>query len=201
MADPATPLDAFILAGGQSRRMGRDKARIDFGGATFLETIAETVRPLVATVTLVGRDTPQGRIPAIPDRRPGWGPLAGIETALLNATSPAALVLACDIPLISRDLVGLLIEGWRRKPTAIVIPLDVDGRESPLCGVYPTDARQTASDLLDRGVRMPRVLLDGYPTVRVAFAEYAHLPRAQELLRNINTPDDYAGLPERGHCD
>ena len=52
MADPTTPLDAFILAGGQSRRMGRDKARIDFGGATFLETIAETVRPLVASVSL-----------------------------------------------------------------------------------------------------------------------------------------------------
>ena len=200
MADSTSPLDAFVLAGGQSRRMGRDKATIDFGGATFLETIADTVRPLVASVTLVGRDTPQGRIPAVPDLRPGCGPLAGIETALARATTPAALVLACDIPLVSRDLVALIIERWRAQPSTIVVPLDAEGRDSPLCGIYPVSALATTSELLDHGERMPRLLLNVYPSRRIPFCDYAHLPRAYELLRNINTPDDYAGLAERDDC-
>ena len=189
------PVEAFLLAGGQSRRMGRDKAAMSFDSSTFAETIAATVRPVVSTTTIVGRAEPLGGLRAVSDLRPGCGPLAGIETALSVCASQFALVLACDIPLVSRELVEFLFDEAFRRSLSIVVPLDAGGRVSPLCGVYPKAALPTVSALLDAGERMPRALFRAFSTIEVPFEDYAHLPRARDLLRNVNTPEDYVTLP------
>jgi molybdopterin-guanine dinucleotide biosynthesis protein A len=184
-------LDAFLLAGGRSTRMGRDKATLAVEGRTFLDRVADAVRPLACSVSVVGRVEATSGLTGVPDGRPGFGPLAGIETALAHATTPAAIVVACDLPLISTALVELLVARSREAPGAIVVTEDADGRLAPLCGVYPKAALEEAGRLLDAGERRPRALVDRFPSRVVAFADYAHLPGARRLLRNVNTPEDY----------
>jgi molybdopterin-guanine dinucleotide biosynthesis protein A len=189
-------IEAFLLAGGSSTRMGRDKALLDFRGGTFLDAVAAAAAPLAGRVTVVGRAGGEvGGYPAVADLRPGLGPLAGIETALTYARSEAAIVLACDTPLVSTDLLALLAEraaagGGPR----IAVPLDADGRLAPLCGVYPVRALPEVTALLDAGERRPRALVERFASVVVPFEEYGHLDRAADLLRNVNRPEEYERL-------
>ena len=184
--------------------MGREKALLLVEGATFLERVARAASPVAARITVVGREESFGGYPAVPDLRPGLGPLAGIETALAAATAAAALVIACDLPLVSTALLELLLERAADSPDQIVVPEDAEGRCSPLCALYPLAARETVARLLDGGERRPRALFEAYPTRIVPFAEYRHLPRAEQLLSNVNTPGDYARLVSscrNGTCD
>ncbi len=190
-------LDVFLLAGGQSTRMGRDKAALELDRRTFLETIADAARPVARSVTVVGREGASAGLPAVPDLRPGSGPLAGIETALSHATTEAALVIACDVPLVSTALLELLARLAAREPGTIVVPEDADGRLAPLCGVYPAASLGEVTRMLDAGERRPRALVDRFPSRVVVFAHYDHLPRSRDLLRNVNTPEEYRALVGR----
>jgi molybdopterin-guanine dinucleotide biosynthesis protein A len=186
--------DAFLLAGGRSTRMGRDKALLTRAGRTFLEVIADAVRPLASRIVVVGREADACGLPAVPDARPGCGPLAGIETALSTASTRSALVLACDLPFVSTALLELLVARARECADAVVVAEDAGGRMAPLCGVYPTAALEVISRLLDAGERRPRALAEHVPFRIVPFIDYAALPRAPLLLKNVNTPEDYESV-------
>lgn len=189
-----TPLDVFLLAGGRSSRMGRDKALLDAAGATFLERIAAAARPLARSIAVVGREAAPEPFVAVPDLRPGLGPLAGIESALAAARTPAALVVACDLPMVTTAFFERLVARASEAPDRILVVEDADGRVTPLCGVYPATAREVAARLLDEGERRPRMLLDAVGSRALAFAEYRDLPGASRLLENVNTPDEYRRL-------
>src|SRR6185436_15085189 len=75
--------DAFILAGGASRRMGTDKAQLSLHGATMLENTAEILRSISATVTVVGRDIKHQQLNSVSDIYPQWGALGGVHAALI----------------------------------------------------------------------------------------------------------------------
>jgi molybdopterin-guanine dinucleotide biosynthesis protein A len=170
--------------------MGTDKALLELEGRAFVERIAAAIRPIARSVTLVGRGGQVGDVAAIPDLRPGLGPLAGIESALAACATEQALVVACDLPFVTTALLELLLERSALQPDTAVVPLDADGRVSPLCAVYPRSSLPLVTELLDRGERTPRALLLRFPTDLVPFADYAHLAGATELLRNVNTPAD-----------
>jgi molybdenum cofactor guanylyltransferase len=192
--DRTMPIDGFLLAGGKSSRMGRDKALLAIDGATFVARVARALAPHVARVRLVGRSCGEEGFGSVEDLRPGSGPLAGIESALAHADRPGVFVVACDLPLLTSEFLGMVARRAESAPTSIVVPLDVEGRVSPLCGVYPRTALEAASRLLDAGERRPRALLDAVPSVLIRFDEYAHLAAAERLLRNVNTPSDYAAI-------
>ena len=164
--------------------MGTDKALLELEGRAFVERIAAAIRPIARSVTLVGRGGQVGDVAAIPDLRPGLGPLAGIESALAACATEQALVVACDLPFVTTALLELLLERSALQPDTAVVPLDADGRVSPLCAVYPRSSLPLVTELLDRGERTR------FPTDLVPFADYAHLAGATELLRNVNTPAD-----------
>src|SRR6185436_6844067 len=111
-----------------------------------------------------GRVDATSGLRGVADGRPGCGPLAGIETALSHATTPAALVVACDLPFVSTALLELLVARALEAPGEIVVTEDADARLAPLCGVYPQAAREEAGRLLDAGERRPRALLDRFPS-------------------------------------
>jgi molybdopterin-guanine dinucleotide biosynthesis protein A len=191
-----TARDAFLFAGGLSTRMGRDKAALPAGGAfdgtTFLEAIARAVAPLAVATTVVGRPGSCFGYRAIVDLRPGLGPLGGIETALAHAQTASVFLLACDLPRVSTELLALVASRADASPETIVVPADASGRIAPLAGVYPASARREVARLLDAGERRPRALFERFPTVVVPFEDYRHLPDAESLLANVNTPDEYA---------
>lgn len=104
------PLSVAILAGGQSRRMGRDKAMLSLwpGGPPLLRMVIDIVAPLADDVFVVASDRPayaEFGVRVVPDAHPGAATLGGIATAIAAARTDATLVVACDMPLLSAPLV------------------------------------------------------------------------------------------------
>ena len=131
-------LSAVILAGGESRRMGRDKAWVEIEGRTLLGLAVEKARELGCAEVFVsgraGEDYSALECPVLLDLEPGFGPVAGIERGLHECTSPLLLVLAVDLPQMT---VAFLRKMFRRCDRfAGAIPR-LQGRLEPLAAIYP----------------------------------------------------------------
>ena len=194
-------IDAFILIGGKSSRLGSDKAFVKLDRRTLLDRAVDAIQTGLSPtrVTAVGRNAEVFAIEAIASGLPfifdlyeNRGPLGGIHAALADAGTPWIFVLACDYPFVSRELIELLAAKLSDEFGAIV-PEQKDGRLQPLCGFYKVDA---ALSLVEQTLERPRVTPPMHEVVAnlnplvVRFDEYAHLPKADELFININTPDD-----------
>jgi molybdenum cofactor guanylyltransferase len=118
MADfPTTAITAYVLAGGRSTRMGRDKAMLALAGRTFLSRAVATLRSVATEVVLLGdRPDLQGADRAIPDLHPGCGPVGGMETALRDLASHPTAEWACflpvDMPFLPAGLYAALMVHW-----------------------------------------------------------------------------------------
>jgi molybdopterin-guanine dinucleotide biosynthesis protein A len=183
--------EGFVLVGGRSSRMGQDKSALTIGNQTFLERVAGAVASIYGTVRIVGGKedsvTPFDRVP---DIYPDWGALGGLHAALTACQSDWALVVACDLPFITADLLERL--GELRAGFDAVAPIQEDGRPQPLCALYNVEiCRRKATELIAAGERRPIALLQSVRTRWVAFNEVADLRGASHFFDNINTPYDY----------
>jgi molybdopterin-guanine dinucleotide biosynthesis protein A len=137
-----------VLAGGDSTRMGSDKAVIPFASSTMLETVLDSVSE-VGDPIVVGRTKAPHGIPAIPDRRmDSRGPLTGLETVLSHEPGRTVVLVAVDHPFVQPNtlLDMLALEG------DAVIPLDA-GWQQVTCAVYRPPFLNAASETLDNGCR------------------------------------------------
>jgi molybdopterin-guanine dinucleotide biosynthesis protein A len=142
-------LSAVILAGGESRRMGQDKAWLEMGGQPLIRRALSTVRDSGIQEILIsgraGTDYSTLRCPVLFDPEPGCGPLGGIERALAEATAPLLLVLALDLPGIT--------SAFLRKLAAHCDPLTgavpkLRGELEPLAAIYPKRCHFIVRDCL-----------------------------------------------------
>jgi molybdopterin-guanine dinucleotide biosynthesis protein A len=186
-------LEGFILMGGASRRMGKDKAELRLGGQTFVERIVSALSAVTPSIQFVGAKSLTGSAPELvnlPDIYPGWGALGGLHTALAACKSSWAVVVACDLPFVTAELflhLASLREGFDA-----VVPVQSDGRPQPLCALYRCETcLSKAAELIASGERRPRALLEAGNTRWVASSELADLGGAANLFANINNPDDY----------
>lgn len=131
-------LSAVILAGGESRRMGRDKAWLELDGQPLIALAVEKIRKLgVEEIFISGRpgeDYSALKCPVLYDLKPGFGPLGGIERALCECTSPLLLVLAVDLPRMTTSCLQKLAA--QCEPLTGVVPQRND-RLEPLAAIYP----------------------------------------------------------------
>jgi molybdopterin-guanine dinucleotide biosynthesis protein A len=137
-----------VLAGGESRRMGSDKAHTAFGAGTMLQTVLEVAAEIGDPVVVGRTDAPLGT-PALADRRSdARGPLAGLETALRAFPGRTIALLAVDHPFVRAATISELLaaEG------AAVVPVD-EGWEQVTCAVYRPGFADAASATLDSGDR------------------------------------------------
>ena len=113
----------FVLAGGGSSRMGRDKALLPYRGTTLLAYIASVVRQAAGTATIIGDPDRYSNVgfPVCPDQIPQCGPIGGIYTALSVTASDWNLVVACDMPMLSAPVLRRLIERSFH-PQAVALP-------------------------------------------------------------------------------
>lgn len=196
-----TELDAFVLIGGRSSRLGTDKAFIELGGVTLAERAVANVQDALSPsrITMVAGSSIQfatraiaAGVPFIFDLYEDRGPLGGLHAALSYARTPWIFVLACDYPFVSPDLIRLLSENIRDDFGAVV-PEQSDGRPQPLCAFYNVaSARPVVEEILQRprvSPPMHEVASQMNPRV-VKFDEYADIAGAGDLFCNINTPDD-----------
>ena len=190
-------VEAFILAGGASSRMGTDKSQLLIDRQTFTERISETLLKLTDSVTLVGRQLDTSVLPSVPDVYPKWGALGGIETALTNCETEWAFVVACDLPFTTADLCRRL--GNFRQSHDAVVPIQQDLIPQPLCAFYKVGpCLVQVTKLIETGLRRPLDLLQRVNTKWVPFAEIEDLSGSENFFVNINTPEDYYVASRKG---
>ncbi len=179
-----------ILAGGLSRRMGRDKAALPAGDGTLIEHLARRLAPVVDETIVAGgsgRDHPPGaRI--VPDQYPGLGPLAGIHAGLLAARYAHVWVVGCDLPDADPGLASLL-RGLAGDYDAVVPRLD--GEPQGVCALYDRALASRIEDLLNAGERRVKMLLAASNVRYVTPEELRVVDPELRSFRNINTPAEY----------
>lgn len=182
----------FVLAGGRSRRMGRDKALLPWGGGDLLAHALDRLRACCADVRILcgpePRYTERG-VPVEVDVARDLGAVAGLLTALERTAGRPALVLAVDLPHVPPALLEALVAGLRGHDA--VVPVSPRGPE-PACAAYgaaclaPLRRRLAADELALRSF---------WPDIRLARLEGVALAAfgdPSRLFANVNTPEDYA---------
>ena len=183
-------VEGFILVGGASRRMGRDKALLDFGGQRLLERIAGELSLVASAVALVGAREPYSSFRNVPDVHLQWGALGGIHAGLAAAKTDWAAVIACDLPFVTHALFERL-STFVNNTTDAVVPIQADGRPQPVCALYRSAVCLPEIErLVAAGEHTPRALLANVRTRFVEFPEVRDLPGAETFFFNVNTPED-----------
>jgi molybdopterin-guanine dinucleotide biosynthesis protein A len=191
---------AFVLAGGVSSRMGRQKGLLEFGGQPLIVRTVRLIEPLVSEVIVVGtpeRYSPLG-LHAIVDRdfRSGEdqeavrSPLVGIASALTVSTATWNLILACDLPYLTPEWVNWLLGRAVDSEAQVVMPRTPRGLE-PLAAVYRRECAAPVVAALERGIRK---VTDAMAELRIEFvleAEWGRHDPGGRVLKNMNTPAEY----------
>ena len=183
----SNPVFGLILAGGESRRMGRDKALLMRDGQSQLAHMAQllgrvTERVFVSTRSAQANDTERGRFEQIVDRYDNIGPMAGILSALEEHRGVDWLVVACDLPNIDATTLGYLLEHRSELPFT-AFKSSHDDLPEPLCAVYAAGSDRILKSFIDDGMVCPRKVL-----IR---SECSLLEQPNpHSLDNVNTPDD-----------
>jgi molybdopterin-guanine dinucleotide biosynthesis protein A len=193
-------LSGVVLAGGESRRMGRDKRALLVDGQPLLgrvlAALAEVADDLVVVESArspVPRDLLIGyAVRPVADRREDAGPLAGIEAGLSAAAAPLALVVAADAPSLQPALLRLLASELGASPEAEAALIVSDRGPEPLLAAYRSEVRIAASALLDHGERRMGSLLDELRVVNVGASVWRGVDPQGRSLRNVNEPADLA---------
>jgi molybdopterin-guanine dinucleotide biosynthesis protein A len=183
-------MTVVILAGGQSRRMGRDKLQLTLGGERMLDRALRRFGAIFPRV-LVSVAGPE-KFPELGDRRvfdayPGAGPMAGLHAGLLAAGEDVFLTGA-DMPFSSPEK-ALLLASLCGDADACVLT-DGTGRWEPLFGFYRFSVLAGAEALLSSGRRSMGALLGSVALREVSLSELGEGPDSL-LLRNVNVPEDY----------
>jgi molybdopterin-guanine dinucleotide biosynthesis protein A len=190
----AADICAVILAGGQSRRMGFNKALLDFGGRPLIQVLAERVLPITNQIVISSNDCSCYKFlnfPVIPDHYQGQGPLAGLHAAMLSNVRSLYIVLACDLPNLQAPLLRNLVSFVQGFDAAI--PRTNDGLAHPLCAVYRRTCLPAITNALQHGAnKVIETFLDDTLSIRWIGPREGHFREAD--LANINTPEDLQNL-------
>jgi len=186
-------VEGFILVGGQSSRMGRDKSQLIINGQTTSQMIAQALAPVTNRVRLVGSHS-DATLPNIPDSHDRWGPLGGIQAALHACRTERCLIVACDLPFVTRELFALLLDLMNDSNTVAdaIVPVQPDGTPQPLCAVYNCAPCLLAAEVaIANGRHSPRSMLDKIIVRYLTSDAYVRLPGAEHFFVNLNHPEDY----------
>ena len=182
---PPQPITGYLLAGGQSSRMGTNKALLSFHGELLVERALRKLRRLCSTVAIAGgvpELSPYALV--IPDEFPGQGPLGGIVSALEHSTTERNLFLAVDMPLLPVAALEALLSA--SGDPALVTLAQSAGRVQPLCGVYSRRALPVLRAELLKGNRRVRAAVEATGAIH-----YWQAPDPA-WFTNVNTPDEFA---------
>lgn len=192
--------EGFILIGGKSSRMGKDKFALTLNDKTFLEIIYETLQNAgIEKVSIVVNKSETAAvadgISIIKDIYPNRGALSGIHSALTNSKSDFSMILACDYPFVSIELIDFLINlAKKEKDFDAFAPIQSDGKIQSLCAIYKTEiCQQILSEMLEKTDEnySVRDFLNQIKTRYIEFSEIKNLPNSENFFFNINTPEDF----------
>lgn len=190
-------LAGWVLAGGGSTRLGRDKAFVELGGVPMMARMLELVRGVTKRVKIVGaiEKYTQFGVEVVSDRWPGEGPLGGIITALEDAAGSTEnvewnLIVSCDMPFLTLDWLAYLADRAAKGGVQVVLAHSASGPE-PLCACWRTDAWGTMCSAFERGVRK---VTEGIALLRAEVldeVDWKRFDSAGRLFWNMNTAADF----------
>lgn len=181
-----------ILTGGASRRMGRDKATLEWNGTTMLQSLIDryaALGPVAVSVDRTGRFSFRGAAELV-DRFPGMGPLNGLVSGFESTDEPLLLLTATDLPF-GEPALARRLEERIGDAGAAVLRRGVKGME-PLFAVYAGKVLPAARDCLASGKKSYR---DLFERIAVRFVLPEEVPEfdLEYILTNVNTLEEYAG--------
>ncbi|MEN3369167.1 MAG: molybdenum cofactor guanylyltransferase [Verrucomicrobiota bacterium] len=183
-------LSAVLLAGGESRRMGRDKAGVVFGGEPLWRRQLRVLRDLAPAKVFVSARTESSWLPAdtelLLDDPPSRGPLSGLTKALTQMQTSHLVVLAVDMPFVTHEQLGLLCD--LATEGCGVVPM-IGERTEPLAAIYPREAApEFVAALAGTDFSLQRLIGE-----LVAAGKMRRFPlpeQDQRLYLSLNEPDD-----------
>ncbi len=197
-------MTVVVQAGGESRRMGRNKALLPFLGQPLIQRVVERVKPIADEILITANQAADYaflNLPIFPDVLPGYGALGGLFTALTVSKSPVTAVVACDMPFVSADLLAYQLRLVDQGNWDAVVPKSEAGYE-PLHGVYRT---QTCRNAVEWAIRTgERKMIAWFPMVKIYAIEQEELhpfdPQGR-IFWNVNTPEELQTAQEAAHAE
>jgi molybdopterin-guanine dinucleotide biosynthesis protein A len=186
----AAPLAAVVLAGGASRRMGRDKATLPYLGSTLIEHVVSVIRQRCAPVFVIaapGQPLPDVEADVVRDQVRGLGPLVATGRGLraaAQAGAPRAFVCAVDMPLLDAALIDVLLGS--SADADVVLPWS--GRDHYLAAIYRTALADRIDALVAAGEHSMAALVNAVDTQRIVVTDCSS-------LTNVNTAADLPATP------
>ena len=184
-----------IQAGGESRRMGRNKALVPFGGQALIAHVAARLAGLGDELFVTAKQPDLYAflgLPVYPDVVPGQGALGGLLTALRRAKHPALGVIACDMPFASPALLQYQFHLLSEKKADIVVPLTGSGFE-PLHAVYRTEV---CLPVVEAAIAAGEWKLSGWfgqvEVISLAADDWSNYDPDGVVFTNLNTPDEFS---------
>lgn len=176
-------LVAYILCGGKSSRMQEEKGLVIFRGKSFIQWILDAVGPVSKESILVTKNAAYQSfgLEMVQDVFEDQGPVGGIYTALLHSSQIQILILSCDIPKITTEVLAFLIEKSREFPEKITFLSD-GNNDYPLIGIYPKTALTAFSKSIEAGHLKLCPLVYNLPHQRLILDL-----GSKSSLQNINT--------------
>lgn len=178
----------IILAGGKSSRMGSDKGILDLNGKKFIEHIIEAIKPNVDEIMIIANNDNYSNFlfPVYKDLILDRGPIGGIYTGLSKTKTEKNIIVSCDIPFVTSELIKHIIDN--SKGADIAVPV-YKGNSEPLCAVYNKKTTKEIHQLiLNNELKMHKVI-QHFITREIFINESDKFYNAK-LLLNINTPEE-----------
>ena len=201
MSELIPHLASIVLAGGESRRMGRPKCWLPAGQETFLQRIVRTVSavaPEVIVVAAADQELPPlpRTVAVIRDLQPAGGPLVGLLSGSRQLQSDPAYVFVsgCDTPFLRREFIARVVAGCEGYEAAVPVSAR---RRHPLAACYSAGSLRLLEDLIIAQEQRLQAWLNRLKVQELHACDFSTVDPELESLINLNTPEDWASWKDR----
>ncbi len=186
------PLYGLVLTGGQSKRMGRDKALLNHTGKPYAAYLYALLQPYCQQVYLSARAgqwsaTALELLPTLVDQVASVGPISGLLAAFQARPEANWLVVACDLLNVQAHTIQKLLDHYEAQTIATCYTNPEKGFPEALCAIYTPQAATALASAHAAGVYCPVKILSSQPCTLA-------MPDTEAELMNVNTPEEYAAF-------
>ncbi len=184
-------ITGIILAGGQSRRMGANKAFVRLNGKPLIGYALDALQKLTPEIILsVGAEPFQyENLPVVKDIYPGCGPAGGILSALRHSKTELNFVLSCDMPFVSGRLLKYILDQVLGNPADVTLPVDENGQWQTLCAIYSKNVvPRFEKAVLKRQLKLKGII--SKTDYKLLAIEKEHDFYHPNSFLNVNSPDE-----------